>query len=164
MKHCVCLSFFSSCPCRGGEWRRGCSLFQANVQRGFPIWPILWREPTCQHHHWKGPLWGGDAPAGFPDQAACGSDTPVTTGTLLCAQSTQFYQLRDQEQWRACPEELYLGCRGKNFSCNVMKFWLKKIWIDITSNCIYGSNAICREKCHQVPLKCLFWICIHLNV
>lgn len=93
-----CLSVFCSGACRGGAGRRGCPVFQTDFQRGLPIRPALWREPTCQHHHRKGPLWGGDASAGFPDQAAGGSDTPVTTWTLLCAQSTQFHQPRDQEQ------------------------------------------------------------------
>lgn len=73
-------------------------MFQADIQRGFPIQPALWREPARQHHHGKGPLWGGDASASFPDQAARGSDPPATTWTLLCAQSTQCHQLWDQEQ------------------------------------------------------------------
>lgn len=115
MTHRVCL-FFPSCPCRGGDSRRGCPMFQADVQRGFLIRPILWREPTCQHHHGKGSLWGRDASSGFPDQAARGSDTPVTTWTLLCAQSTQLHHLWDQEQRRAHSEELYFGRWGNNMT------------------------------------------------
>lgn len=91
-------------------------MFQADIQRGFLIRPILWREPTCQHHHGKSSLWGRDASSGFPDQTACGSDTPVTTWTLLCAQSTQLHQLWDQEQRRAHSEELYFGRRGNNMT------------------------------------------------
>lgn len=108
--------FCISCPCGGWEWRGGYPVLQADFQRGFPIWPVFWREPACQHHHWKGSLWGGDAPPGFPDQDAGGADTPLTTRTLLCAQSTQLHQLRDQEQRRARSEELHLGCRGREWN------------------------------------------------
>lgn len=125
----VCLS--SSCPSRGGDRRGGRAVFRADVQRGFPDWPILRRQPACQHHHREGALRGGDASAGFPDQAARGSDTPVSTWTLLCAQSAQFYQLRDQEQRRAHSEELHPGCRGTDVTRTPMSHlqsW-KSNWI-----------------------------------
>lgn len=111
-------TFFPSCPCRGRNWRRECPVFQADVQGGFLVWAILWREPSCEHHDRKGPLWGGNASAGFPDQAARGSDTPNSRRGILRAQSTQLHQLWDQDQRRACSEELQFGCRGK--SINVM--------------------------------------------
>lgn len=72
-------------------------MFQAAVQGGLPLKPVLWREPACQHHHGKGPLRGGNAPASVPDQAAHGSGAPVTAWRLLCAQSAQFHQPWDQE-------------------------------------------------------------------
>lgn len=108
--------FFLSCPCRGRNSRGECPVFQADVQGGFFVWAILWRKPACEHCHRKGPLWGGNASAGFPDQAARGSDTPDTRRGILRAQSTQLHQLWDQDQRRACSEELQFGCRGKNFN------------------------------------------------
>lgn len=115
-------AFLSSALRRRGGCGRGRPVFQADVQRGFPVQPILWGEPACQHHHGKGPLRGGDASAGFPDQAAHGSDPPVTTWTLLCAQSAQLHQLWDQEQRWARSEELHFSCRGNNWSYSFIYF------------------------------------------
>lgn len=103
-----------SCTGRRGDRRRRCPLLPADIQGGFPVRSELRGEPPGQHHHWEGPLRGGDAPASLPDQAAHGCDASAAAGTRLRAQSTHRDQLRDQEQRRAHPEELHLGCGGKN--------------------------------------------------
>lgn len=85
-------------------------MYQADVQGGFLVRAIFWREPASEHYHREGPLWRGNAPTSFPDQAAHGSHAPVTSRGLLCAQGAQQHQLRDQEQRRARSEELQFGC------------------------------------------------------
>lgn len=92
-------------------------MLPADVQRGFPVGSILRsRQPSRQHRHREGPLRRGDAPQSLPDQAAGGSGASAAVGTLLRAQSPQLYQLRDQEQRRARPEELHPGCGGTNIT------------------------------------------------
>lgn len=97
-------------------------MLQADVQGGFLVWAIFWREPASKHHHREGPLWRGNAPTGFPDQAAYDSHTPVAWRGILCAQSAQQHQLWDQEQRRAHSEELQFGCWGK---CITRTSWVK---------------------------------------
>lgn len=103
----------SCSSCGSVQWRRGCSLLQAAVQRGFLIRPILRRETSHQHSHRKSSFWGGDASTGIPDQDAGRPDSLVSAGTLLCAEGAQLFELRDQQQQRACSEELRSGSGGK---------------------------------------------------